>query len=109
MGILRALELKEDISSFIVNHNLEVLEGKKVIEIKTIGINKGAAAVSLLFQKEYDFVVAIGDDWTDENLFKLLPTDTITIKVGQEKSMARYFVDSYKDVHTVLHKIIRKI
>jgi len=109
MGILRALELKEDISSFIVNHNLEVLEGKKVIEIKTIGINKGAAAVSLLFQKEYDFIVAIGDDWTDENLFKLLPADTITIKVGQEKSMARYFVDSYKDVHTVLHKIIRKI
>lgn len=95
LGALRAIELKEDIASFIVNHNLEIMEGKKVIEIKIIGVNKGVAALSYLSDSAPDFILAMGDDWTDEYLFKHLPDDAITIKVGREQSEALYFVDSY--------------
>lgn len=102
LGALRALELKQDISGLIVNHNLEILEGNKVIEIKTIGVNKGAAAHSFLQNYEADGIVAIGDDWTDEFLFRHLPTDAITIKVGTDKTVARYYIDNYKEVRNFL-------
>ncbi|MDA3883670.1 MAG: bifunctional alpha,alpha-trehalose-phosphate synthase (UDP-forming)/trehalose-phosphatase [Bacteroidales bacterium] len=106
LGVLRALELKEDISSLIVNHNLEILEGSKVIEIKTIGINKGAAALEFLSQhEEVDCIMAIGDDWTDEFLFKKLPQEAITIKVGTNNTIARYYIDTYKDVRNFLQTI----
>jgi trehalose 6-phosphate synthase/phosphatase len=102
LGELRALELKEDISNIILNQDLEILEGNKVIEVKVAGINKGTAASEYLYDKNFDFILGIGDDWTDEYLFQDLPPESYTIKVGTDKSMAKYFVDSYKDVRKLL-------
>ena len=109
LGALRALELKEDVSGLIINHNLEILEGNKVIEIKTIGINKGAAAQQFLSQNSADAILAIGDDWTDEFLFRQLPHDAITIKVGTDSSIARYYIDNYKEVRNFLQTIIQTL
>lgn len=102
LGELRALELKEDISNIILNQDLEILEGNKVIEVKVAGVNKGTAALEYLLNKEFDFILGIGDDWTDEYLFQDLPKGSFTIKVGTDKSVANYFVDSYKDVRKLL-------
>jgi trehalose 6-phosphate synthase/phosphatase len=103
LGALRALELKQDISGFIVNHNLEILEGNKVVEIKTIGVNKGAAAQAFLLEHPADGILAIGDDWTDEFLFRHLPADAITMKVGSEATVARYYIDNYMEVRNFLN------
>lgn len=105
LGALRALELKTDISSLIENSNLEILEGNKVIEVKVSGINKGTAAGEFLQQYNFDFVLAIGDDWTDEFLFKELPDNAFTIKVGSFNSAAKYYVNNYKDVRKLLTTI----
>lgn len=102
LGALRALELVADISNLIMNQDLEILEGSKVIEIKVSGINKGTAATEFLFNNPADFVMAIGDDWTDEFLFKELPETAQTIKVGTGNSVAKYYVDGYKDVRKFL-------
>jgi len=109
LGILRALELKEDVSGLIINHNLEILEGSKVVEIKTIGINKGAAAKQFLSKHNADVILAIGDDWTDEFLFKELPQDAITIKVGADNTIARYYIDNYIEVRKFLQTIIQTL
>ena len=109
LGILRALELKEDVSGLIINHNLEILEGSKVVEIKTIGINKGAAAKQFLSKHDADVILAIGDDWTDEFLFKELPQDAITIKVGADNTIARYYIDNYIEVRKFLQTIIQTL
>ncbi len=105
LGVLRALELVTDISNLIINQDLEILEGNKVIEIKVSGINKGIAAAEFLMANPSDFILAIGDDWTDEFLFKELPEKTFTIKVGTGNSSARFFVDSYRDVRNLLSQI----
>jgi len=105
LGGLRALELKEDISGQITNHNLEILEGSKVIEIKTIGVNKGAASKAFLEKHKADSIIAIGDDWTDEFMFKSMPKEAITIKVGTENTAANYFLDTYKDVRNFLKSL----
>ncbi|WP_321996721.1 bifunctional alpha,alpha-trehalose-phosphate synthase (UDP-forming)/trehalose-phosphatase [Draconibacterium orientale] len=107
LGVLRALELVHDISNLIFNQDLEILEGKKVVEIKVSGINKGTAATEFLHMHPADFVLAMGDDWTDEFLFKELPEEAHTIKVGTENSAAKYFVSNHKEVRSFLNDLVK--
>lgn len=102
LGNLRAIELKDELTSLIANYNLEILEGNKVIEIKNSGINKGRAAVNKIADSEYDFILGIGDDYTDENLFEELPERAFTIKVGLVNTQAKYSVESFTEVRKLL-------
>lgn len=106
LGMVRALELLETVSNLILNQDLEILEGKKVIEIKVTGINKGMAASEFLAKNPSDFILAFGDDWTDEFLFKELPESAHTVKVGSENSAAKYYVNNYKDVRNFLKELL---
>ncbi|MCF8359293.1 MAG: bifunctional alpha,alpha-trehalose-phosphate synthase (UDP-forming)/trehalose-phosphatase [Prolixibacteraceae bacterium] len=104
-GILRANELKDELTNLIANHNLEIMEGNKVIEVKSGGINKGAAALRFMGEADFDFILAIGDDWTDEYMFRELPSKAITIKVGMVNTSARYKVESVSAVRKFLAKL----
>ncbi|GLB50225.1 bifunctional alpha,alpha-trehalose-phosphate synthase (UDP-forming)/trehalose-phosphatase [Neptunitalea lumnitzerae] len=101
---LRSVELKTVLNSLIANHHLSVLEGNKVIEIKSGNVNKGRAASRMLVRDDYDFVFAIGDDWTDEYMFRDLPETAVTVKVGLQKTSAKYFVQNTQEVRTLLKK-----
>lgn len=101
-GQKRAVELDTVLRSLIANDDLSVLNGNKVMEIKSSNVNKGRAAMRILGEKEYDFVFAIGDDWTDEFMFQELPPDAVTVKVGRQKTHAKYYIDSIKKVRDLL-------
>lgn len=103
---VRSWELKDALINFTTNLNLEILEGSNVIEIKNVGSNKGKAALRTLENIEYDFILAIGDDWTDEYLFSALPKDAYTLKVGYHPSHARYSLESVDDVRILLKKLL---
>ncbi|UZO79994.1 bifunctional alpha,alpha-trehalose-phosphate synthase (UDP-forming)/trehalose-phosphatase [Aquimarina sp. ERC-38] len=98
----RAVEVKTTIQHLIANHNLEIMDGDKVLEIKAGGVNKGKSATKMLMNTDYEFIFAIGDDWTDEFMFKELPESTYTIKVGFKKTKAKYYVEGTKEVHQLL-------
>jgi len=66
------------------------------------GVNKGKATMNWLNEKEWDYIMALGDDHTDEDIFKALPDTAHTIKVGLDKSVARYHLLSVKDVREFL-------
>jgi len=102
LGEIRANELSNVLKDLISNHGLSVLDGNKVLEIKSSGVNKGKAANKLLLKEEYDFIFAIGDDWTDEYLFKELPEESVTVKVGLKKTAATYYVEDTAKVRTLL-------
>lgn len=91
-GVFRAKELLEELSKITALLDLDVLNGNKVIEVRNKGINKGIAVSKLLKAKEYDFILCIGDDKTDEDMFKKLARkpEAFTIKVGNEASFAKY-------------------
>ncbi len=108
-GEKRVVELNTVLTSLIANDNLSVLNGNKVLEIKSSNVNKGRAALRVYGEKEYDFVFAIGDDWTDEYMFQELPKSTITIKVGLTKTEARYHIESTSKVRTLLKHIIKSL
>ncbi len=101
-GELRANELKDELNTHLSNHNLEIMEGNKVIEVKSGGINKGVAALQFLNNEPYDFIMAIGDDWTDEFMFRELPEDSYTIKVGMKHTKAAFKVESVDAVRNLL-------
>lgn len=99
---VRTIELNTVITSLISNNELTVLNGNKVIEVKNSSVNKGRAAGYLLSRKDYDFVLAIGDDWTDEYMFKEVPEGGYSIKVGFQKSKAKYYVKNTQEVRKLL-------
>lgn len=105
LGALRAMELKDELTSLVSNLNLEILEGNKVIEVKTSGINKGRAAMNLIGSGKPDFILGIGDDWTDEYLFEILPENSVTIRVGIKSTEAKYNLESVKETRKLLSKI----
>ena len=70
--------------------NLQIMRGNKVVEVKTMGFNKGTVATRLMGKDGYDFVMAMGDDITDDDMFRALPDKAITIKVGSISDLARF-------------------
>jgi trehalose 6-phosphate synthase/phosphatase len=103
-GNLRANELNTVLTSLIANDDLSVLNGNKVMEIKSSNVNKGRATVRVLGEGDYDFVFAIGDDWTDEFMFQELPESTVTVKVGRQKTQAKFYIDGIKYVRNMLER-----
>ena len=101
-GNLRATQLATVLTSLIGTDDLSVLNGNKVMEVKSSNVNKGRAAVRILGESEYDFVFAIGDDWTDEFMFQELPESTITVKVGRQQTAAKYFIENTQKVRDFL-------
>ena len=106
LATLRAGKLKNDLLHITANLYLTVLEGSKVIEIKNSSINKGRAASYFISKNERDFILAAGDDWTDEDVFDVLPDIAYSIKVGLSPSKARFNVGNVGDVRSLLKDLI---
>jgi len=91
----RAQELSMTLINLTANMDLQVVPGDKVIETRNAGANKGAAALQFLRNQKFDFVLALGDDTTDEDLFEALPKRAYSIKIGRGQSAAQYFLPDY--------------
>ncbi|MFH0968188.1 MAG: bifunctional alpha,alpha-trehalose-phosphate synthase (UDP-forming)/trehalose-phosphatase, partial [Methanobacteriota archaeon] len=105
---IRAIELREDLILRTKNLNLNLLEGNKVLEIKNSEINKGIAVQRWMKDKVCDFIFAVGDDQTDEDIFFVLSSYAYTIKVGCNPSLAQYSVRSVDQVRNLLKKCFSK-
>jgi trehalose 6-phosphate synthase/phosphatase len=66
---------------------IAILRGHKNIESKLATMHKGTAAKVWLAQP-FDFVLAAGDDTTDEDLFAAVPPFGHTIKIGSGQTKA---------------------
>ncbi|WP_118975014.1 bifunctional alpha,alpha-trehalose-phosphate synthase (UDP-forming)/trehalose-phosphatase [Taibaiella koreensis] len=106
LGELRAKEMTGNMKYAAANLGLQLQEGNKVIEIKSAMINKGNAAREWLKQYPASFILAIGDDYTDEDTFKAMPEEAVTIKVGSGISAATYFLKNPEEVRSFLRKLI---
>ena len=109
LGELRSNELINNLIYLTKDRGLQLLPGNKVIEIKNIEVNKGKAALSRLYIDDYDFVLAIGDDHTDEDIFKVLPENAYTIKVGSTMSAARFYLRNIQEVRHFLTELAEPV
>lgn len=105
LAALRLSELKDALLSLTSNLDLSILEGNKLLEIKNSNVSKGRAAAQWYQRHEWDFVVAIGDDWTDEDIFRMLDSQHYSIKVGLDVSSADFFLESVEQVRAFIREL----
>ena len=105
LGELRVNEIINHLRLIVVDKGLQLMPGNKVLEIKNIEVNKGKAAQNWLYDKKVDFIMALGDDHTDEDIFKALPESAYTIKVGSNISAAKYYLKNPEEVREFLQEL----
>ncbi|WP_316756942.1 bifunctional alpha,alpha-trehalose-phosphate synthase (UDP-forming)/trehalose-phosphatase [Pedobacter aquatilis] len=108
LGDLRANEIVSHLKILAADKGLQLMPGNKVIEFKNMEVNKGKAALNWLYGKRPDFILALGDDHTDEDIFKALPDDAFTIKVGNNISEAKYYLNDYNEVRKLLWSLVKE-
>jgi trehalose 6-phosphate synthase/phosphatase len=102
LGFSRSRELLNTLSQLIQNTTLQVIDGNKVVEVRISGFDKGATALKIINETDPDFVLCMGDDTTDEDMFKALEGEAYTIKVSNGASSAQYTILSQQQVLPLL-------
>ena len=97
----RVVEIKTVLSS-LISDELTILDMDKALEVVDRQVNKGSAVFEIKNQGDYDFILCIGDDVTDENMFVSLPDHAYTVKVGRKPTAAKYYIESVAQVKALL-------
>lgn len=107
LGEWQALELMSVLEDMLSGSPVEILSGARIIEIRQQGVDKGSAFehVSEAYGP-FDFVLATGDDRTDEDIFARLPLEAYSVKIGGGQSGARAAVGSPGSVRRLLRALI---
>jgi trehalose 6-phosphate synthase/phosphatase len=108
LGDLRSKQLMENLEGLIANTPLVIMQGSKVIEVKESGIGKGRAARMWLESDPiFDFILATGDDVTDEEMFEVMPDGAWSIRVGVDRrSAAKYSLTGPHAFRRLLHSLV---
>ncbi|CAA6671490.1 unnamed protein product [Spirodela intermedia] len=116
-GSAQAKEMLDHLESVLANEPVAVKSGQFIVEVKPQGVSKGLVAEKILSSmkergKQADFVLCIGDDRSDEDMFEgigattrdlLHPaTSVFACTVGQKPSKAKYYLDDTNEVITML-------
>jgi trehalose 6-phosphate synthase/phosphatase len=105
LAAIRMHELKGAVLHMIENLQLGVFTGQRILEIRSLQVNKGRIAKMWLEQNDWPFIAAIGDDYTDEDTFAALPQSAWSIRVGFHPSHARFNMDSVRSVRELLMQL----
>ncbi len=104
-GNFYSRKLIRTLSELVNETPLQVLDGNKIIEVRFNNINKGAIAHEIVKKIRPDFVLALGDDQTDEDMFKALQQKSVTIKIGPGETAAGFTLSAQADVISFLKNI----
>ncbi|XP_057541745.1 probable alpha,alpha-trehalose-phosphate synthase [UDP-forming] 9 [Amaranthus tricolor] len=115
-GSWQAMELMDHLENVLANEPAAVTRGHNIVEVKPQGVSKGLVVekvISMLTDDgKPDFLMCIGDDRSDEDMFEsLLKSSTpssaklseiLCCTVGQKPSKAKYYLDDTTDVLRLL-------
>lgn len=85
---------------------LDPIWGKDVVELRPADVSKGTAVQDVSRQHPDRTPIYLGDDVTDEDAFKALGDEAVTVKVGEGETAARYRLDDVEDVVAYLRKYV---
>ena len=93
-GAWKARQLGEELATLTADAPVRVRHGKKIVEVVSTQVNKGAAVGRRLQEEDGDWVaLCAGDDSTDESMFALRTERLFTVKVGPGSTGAEYRVE----------------
>eukprot|EP01027_Heterolobosea_sp_BB2_P001461 GEZU01002213.1.p1 GENE.GEZU01002213.1~~GEZU01002213.1.p1 ORF type:complete len:315 (-),score=50.49 GEZU01002213.1:17-961(-) len=129
----QAKQLYQELKPMIDKFPIEVREGRKTVEIRPRGVNKGGIIRMILKEIEskkepipdyvndqapltngVDFVFCMGDDETDEDMFEEIERENkeegkafISCRVGTNPTKAHYYLKSQQQVLKVLQTLVQ--
>lgn len=100
------------IEPWISHKKARCAEGKKVWEVRPpFDWSKGTAVLKLLERYRWsnrDVVLYFGDDQTDEDAFRILKHQALTVRVGKgDETSARYVLKNSQEVGKLLGQLLR--
>jgi trehalose 6-phosphate synthase/phosphatase len=106
-GSAQARDLRVALSRALADQPAEIIEGKRVVEVRPRGASKGLVVQHLLSQRDPPAsIVAFGDDRTDEEMFAALPPTAISIHVGAGSSLATHRLRNPRAVRAFLNALV---
>jgi trehalose 6-phosphate synthase/phosphatase len=108
-GHVKAQQLIGLLHDMLSNVPVTVHHGKKIVEVSSLQVNKGAALSYFTQNRRYDLIVCAGDDQTDESMFRLEDERLIKIKVGKGETLADIRVGSPEDFRKLLSRMLSGI
>ncbi|MCW7463527.1 bifunctional alpha,alpha-trehalose-phosphate synthase (UDP-forming)/trehalose-phosphatase [Leptospira limi] len=108
IGLNAAREMLDELSQISSNSGFFVQRGNKIIEVREYGTGKGKAARKILPDIEQETFV-FGDDTTDEDMFREIPENAITVKIGKSETIAKYRFHNTEDVHSWIGSLINHL
>ncbi|KAI4295269.1 hypothetical protein L6164_035332 [Bauhinia variegata] len=118
-GSCQSKELLDHLESVLANEPVSVKSGPHSVEVKPQGVNKGIVAERLLWTMQQkgvlpDFVLCIGDDRSDEDMFEVIRdardslspvAEVFASTVGQKPSRAKYYLEDTSEILRMLHAL----
>jgi trehalose 6-phosphate synthase/phosphatase len=129
-GEFQAKEVLNSLSESVSSYPVDIIQGAMNIEVRHTGMGKGVAVSRVLntltsamsdtklqlpkkldFEGKVDFVLAVGDDRTDEEMFQALDESrsliahTVTCTVGNKSTSAEYHLPSCEQVLSFLRSL----
>jgi trehalose 6-phosphate synthase/phosphatase len=98
-----ANELVAMLEAMLAETELRAFRGEKIVEVKPVWANKGAAIERLL--RDFaapEFILAAGDDRTDEDLFERAPANAWTVHIGPAATRAAFVVTDLQAFRGIL-------
>lgn len=100
-------EVRALLAPLAARYDLRVTPGAKSLEVRSARVSKGTVTARLAAEMPGAVVIAAGDDTTDEDMFRALPDEAVTVKVGQGVSAARYRVDGVRALRGLIEGFVR--
>lgn len=120
-GFAQAKEMLDHLESVLANEPVAVKSGQYIVEVKPQEASKGLVAEKIFTSmaemgKQADFVLCIGDDRSDEDMFEIIGnaisrnmlsvnTNVFACTVGQKPSKAKYYLDDTSEVILMLENL----
>ncbi|KAK1393362.1 Trehalose-6-phosphate synthase component TPS1 [Heracleum sosnowskyi] len=120
-GFSQAKEMLDHLESVLANEPVAVKSGQFIVEVKPQGVSKGVVAEKIFTSMaekggQADFVLCIGDDRSDEDMFEIIDsaikanilssnTSVFACTVGQKPSKAKYYLDDTNEVLLMLENL----
>ncbi|VAI32239.1 unnamed protein product [Triticum turgidum subsp. durum] len=122
-GSCQAKELHDHLESVLSNEPVSVKADLNYVEVKPQGVSKGLVAKRMLSTMQElglppDFVLCVGDDRSDEDMFEVITTavdgpylspgaTVFACTVGQKPSKAKYYLDEPADIKRMIRALAR--
>ncbi|KAG8365567.1 hypothetical protein BUALT_Bualt18G0118900 [Buddleja alternifolia] len=123
-GSSQAKEMLDHLESVLANEPVSVKSGQFIVEVKPQGVSKGLVAEKIFTSMgqngcQADFVLCIGDDRSDEDMFEKIGdalntgilssnASVFACTVGQKPSKAKYYLDDTAEVIGMLEALAQK-